>query len=367
MERSWLSYVNWKCLLGRSIFIANRIALTEQLANTPIHAPENQGRFPVPTLSIVIPVPDTAGQLEDTLLSVLENRPDDVEILVVHCGNYADPYDLTDEVRYVELPQQSTLANCVEAGVDASRGTIIHLLASGMHVEKDWVTHALRGLEDPDCGAASPVIVDQNGRAVARGVRFGLAGTRQLECSERWSTIDGPLLEAAFYRRNVLLDLLDLSQSSAVVGSQLLDVNVAMSLKAIGYRTVTVPECRILGPVPVPAKETGFHRGLHAQRLFVRHAASVGLAKTMFLHPMACGWQIVLDTVRGGALTSLLGRLVGLLSIGDARRYQIALAELRSLKLDTEVESTINTIRFDAARPPVQAFPDEAYPRARAG
>ena len=48
-------------------------------------------------LSIVIPVLGSLDGLEDTLVSVLENRPADCQIVVVLNQPYDDPYDLKDE------------------------------------------------------------------------------------------------------------------------------------------------------------------------------------------------------------------------------------------------------------------------------
>ena len=58
----------------------------------------------IPRLSIVIPMTTGAGDLEDTLVSVLENRPDESEIVVVLARPYADPWNLRDEVRFVQAP-----------------------------------------------------------------------------------------------------------------------------------------------------------------------------------------------------------------------------------------------------------------------
>ena len=58
----------------------------------------------MPRLSIVIPVLGNVEGLEDTLVSVLENRPVDCQIVVVLNRPYDDPYDLKDEVCFVEAP-----------------------------------------------------------------------------------------------------------------------------------------------------------------------------------------------------------------------------------------------------------------------
>ena len=53
-------------------------------------------------LSIIIPVLGHSTRLDDTLVSVLENRPANCEIIVVHTEPYDDPYDLAGEVRFLE-------------------------------------------------------------------------------------------------------------------------------------------------------------------------------------------------------------------------------------------------------------------------
>ena len=57
----------------------------------------NEEGFSVPRLSIIIPHRNDQ-LLEETILSVLENRPRDCEIIVAHDGSYCDPYQLVDEV-----------------------------------------------------------------------------------------------------------------------------------------------------------------------------------------------------------------------------------------------------------------------------
>jgi len=58
----------------------------------------------VPRLAVVIPFEGNTKALEDTLVSVLENRPDDSEVLVVLGKPYQDPYALGDEVEFVAAP-----------------------------------------------------------------------------------------------------------------------------------------------------------------------------------------------------------------------------------------------------------------------
>ena len=61
-------------------------------------------------LAIVISAVSGVEPLESTLVSVLENRPRDVEIIVVANFAYDDPYDLAGEVRIMAAPGNSDFA-----------------------------------------------------------------------------------------------------------------------------------------------------------------------------------------------------------------------------------------------------------------
>ena len=60
-------------------------------------------------LAIVITDGGSIESLESTLVSVLENRPPDCEVLVALAGPYADPYELSGEVRFT-LKRKSRVA-----------------------------------------------------------------------------------------------------------------------------------------------------------------------------------------------------------------------------------------------------------------
>jgi len=115
----------------------------------------------VPRLLIVIPVLGESRQLDDTLLSVLENRPANCEILVVHDEPYLDPYELSDEVRFVEVAHGS-LAECLNQGFAASRSPVVHVIACGVEVRPGWVDIAMRHFDNPDTGSVAAVLVEKD-------------------------------------------------------------------------------------------------------------------------------------------------------------------------------------------------------------
>src|SRR5215469_5135348 len=137
------------------------------------------GSLSVPRLSIIIPTLGNWEVLENTLVSVLQNRPSLSEVVVVHNSHYEDPYDLKDEVRFVEAPSGSRLVDLINAGLAAARSELIHVLACGAVVDDgcEWLPG---GRE----------------RAHVSG-----RSSSDLETNGRWT---GPDTVVAFYRRSAL-------------------------------------------------------------------------------------------------------------------------------------------------------------------
>ena len=63
----------------------------------------------MPRLSILIPWRESTALFEATLVSVLACRPENAEVIVVHRGEYADPYELRREVLLVEHDEDASL------------------------------------------------------------------------------------------------------------------------------------------------------------------------------------------------------------------------------------------------------------------
>ena len=84
-----------------------------------------------PRLSIVIPAVTGAEALEETLLSVLENRPESCEVIVALACEYDDPWNLRDEVTFVRAPEAASTIGCVNLGISSAAGEVIHVLSAG--------------------------------------------------------------------------------------------------------------------------------------------------------------------------------------------------------------------------------------------
>jgi len=271
-------------------------------------------------LSIVIPVPENGiQQLEETLLSVLENRPESCEVIVVHSGCYHDPYALGDEVRFVESAGKATFVQLADLGIGAAQSDIVHLLSSGVLVEEGWVEPVLAHFDDPAVSCVAPVVFSgpDKGRIAAAGVAYGVGGRRVVLGHGRRFRLGyqpprqmiGPTLAAAFYRTSALAAAGGLSE---VVGSQFADLDMALTLHLMGYQAAFEPACHVQAATTLITPEVGaLAGGWGAERCFWRHATVQSWLQILVAHPL---WMIaegLADLVRL-RMPRAVGRLAAL-------------------------------------------------------
>lgn len=288
-------------------------------------------------LSLVIPILTEPEPFEDTLVSVLQNRPADCEVIVVHRGPYEDPYDLQDEVRFVEVPTESSAIQAINAGLTAARGEIVHLLQPGLLAIEGWTKPALARFDDATLGAVAPVVLQRSNpdRVVSAGLRFTVGGAPRMHgVSTRSSAskklarceIAGPTLSAAFYRKEALLDLGGLSE---LAGERLADADLAFSLQTAGWGCVLEPACRLVGDAQRRTVPLSFAAGRYDERLFLRFAAIHGMVPALVFHLFAVFGRWLCNAYRWGAYSHVLGRLAACF---ERRRDPTRPAALRGLR-----------------------------------
>ena len=298
-----------------------------------------------PRLSIVIPTTVDTTALEETLVSVLENRPDDCEIIVVLACDYADPWSIGEEVRFVKAPPRAGLASCINLGIAASEGQTIHVLAAGWRATPGWTDAPLAVLESGAAGAVVPLAVTDTNRSrpVPTGVRYGRGG-RRIEGS---SAPMAPMLDVGFWRTDVI-DMVG-GGFSLACGDDCADADMAVSLDRLGC-PIAVESSSVVVRGATPRRAGGFAAGLHAERLFWRSVAGRPLFSAVCLHAV----EILRHAVARaplGTVPMLVGRLVGLMQFGSYRqRYQ----QLRQLAdIASAMSQDQPTIRIDAGHPAV--------------
>jgi hypothetical protein len=330
----------------------------------------------VPRLSILIPCPGGAHDFDSTLVSVLQNRPADCEVLVVHAEPYDDPYALAGEVRFEHLTGTSNVARLINQGCQLARGEFVHVLGCGLEVEEGWTEAALQHFIDPEVAAVSPLVMQPDGRrVVAAGVNYARAGWRKIagvglaENSRKLvrMRIAGPTLEAGFYRREVLELVGGFDEKLATEHA---DVDLALLLARCEQCAVVEPASRVFaGKVIQPERPGGsFGRGRSAERLFWRHASPMGLVLSLLLHPLAVLADLVSQRPDMGQIMSLLGRALAALEFGSwvayRRRAEQAVERVQSERPPAAIVS-LTVARAKAAHTAPDALAKSA-PRRKA-
>ncbi len=288
----------------------------------------------MPRLSIVIPCVGGAADFDGTLVSVLQHRPADCEVLVVHAQPYDDPYGLADEVEF-HLHRGGSLIGLINAGLAQARGEIVHVVGCGLEATEGWTDAAVAHFADADVASVSPLVLAADQQTiVSAGVRFSRGGVRKLVTDRRLllpgagrlrASVQGPALLAAFYRREALAALDGLDES---LGAELADADAALALQALSHLHVCEPAARLIQITrPDPASDPmNLVAGRAAERLFWRHAAPQGLALSLALH--GCTLATLLLT-RRETIASLAGRAASCLELGSVSRYQQRLSAAR--------------------------------------
>lgn len=311
-----------------------------------------------PRLSIVIPALGSLDALEATLVSVLQNRPSDCEVVVALDREYDDPYELGEEVRFLTARGATTIADALDAVIRLCRAPVVHVLAAGAEVDEGWADAALAHFCDDRIAAVAPLVLRHRNEATvcSAGVDYTCGGQRLRrgcgdELAQHDTSVDviGPTATAGFYRREALLKLPKAFESR--VTDRYLDVDLALQLHAVGYRSVFEPQSIAYRQTATSATTSAFEAGRGAERLFWRNAPTMGTLKSLAAHPFAIARELFDSRTVGAKLAGLAGRVLALAEIVSYRRHHRALNSLGMPGLSYAVTSTGDRVRFDAPHP----------------
>ena len=315
-------------------------------------------KVPVPRLSIVIPCVGGAAEFDGTLVSVLQHRPSDCEVLVIHSLPYDDPYALQGEVRFVRVSGRPNLVELINTGVEAAKGEVVHIVACGLDVTEGWTDGPMaRFQEDSSLAAVSPVIVAADKFTVeAAGIAWTWGGSRRIlrgpsaakVGSRGQQHVFGPTLFAGFFRREELWALGGFDER---MGHELADVGLALTMRELGLPCMVEPGSQlVLNSLAGIAKPTKSLRQAHlAERLFWRHAVTAGFVRAVLTHAFMVSSEVLGELPRMTSALMLLGRLLAVLEIGSVKRYAVHLAELRN-RIEDLHQANPPTLSFSTAR-----------------
>ncbi len=292
-------------------------------------------------LAIVISAVDRIELLEGTLVSVLENRPADCEIVAALNEPYSDPYDLKDEVRFVQSAPGTSAIDCIQRALAATRAPFVHLLSSGCTVTDGWTELPLARFGDRQVGAVAPLVMDaeHHDRIFAAGLGYRPSGRRYLVnrgrtqlASDAACSMVGACGFAAFYRK-AALDLV--GGPSPQLGAAQADVDLALTLAKAGFTCVLEPQSRVFAANDVDAKgESAYAKALHDERLFWRNLPASRRLRAMVQHAALVGVELLAGFPRPRMLAQLAARVWACCQVGSYVRHHRMVAELgqRSLR-----------------------------------
>lgn len=231
----------------------------------------------MPNLSLIVPHRGNDTRFEETLVAILENRPEESEVIVVHDGAYQDPYQLSDEVVFVETDRSLPLPHLLNEGLMASFAPIIGFVVDGTMVSKHWADDAMDALEsDTDLASvAIPTAIGGqttygvDGRSLNNSLRLKKGAIHQRRQREICAASG---LTCGLFRRSVLLALGGLQGTTLTAA----EYDLAVAFSQLGLESECDTDVQVSYQGPTASKSEEVHE-------LASFAAAHGLVAAGFL------------------------------------------------------------------------------------
>ena len=268
-------------------------------------------------LSIIIPAIGEQADIDATLLSVLENLPAECEVILACRTSYQDPYDLQDEIHFVEVDNKASVLDLINAGIRASEGDIVHWILPGVVATPGWTDAATERFErDDDTTCVSPLLV--RGTApdviVAAGLIYRSAGIRKVvgrgKKIHAWNAqereIHGATINSGFCRRDTFCLLGGFSNRFEPTTA---DVDFAIRLEEHGT-SVTESNSVLIAHRDDDARPS-FRNARSLEKLFWKHYPNRGRTFARVLHAFHAIFSSLMLFPRTSAISTFVGRRIG--------------------------------------------------------
>ncbi|MFZ4468948.1 MAG: glycosyltransferase family 2 protein [Pirellula sp.] len=190
----------------------------------------------MPRLSLIVPFQCDSQALENTLVSVLELRSPDDELLIVHRGEYQDPYGLQgNEAKVLETPASTSLAEQLNIAVQNATGDVLQVVLPGTVLEHDWCVDALAAFDELDVDMIALGVSGSGANSLQYGFEADLIPQR-LATGEA-SKIAGPLLAGTMIRRSAIECL---GGWNTKIPGDLIDFELCLMAKLLGIQVGVV-------------------------------------------------------------------------------------------------------------------------------
>lgn len=183
----------------------------------------------MPRLSLIVPFQQDESALESTLVSVLETRTRDEELIIVHAGDYDDPYQLArDEAVVLETEQSSLFAERLNLAVRAACSPVVQVVLPGTTLESGWSEEGLSLLEDDSLHAVALAVRDTSIDRTVYGLDETQLPHRRMAVDS--DNVAGPLLAGTMIRRRSLLKL---GGWSELISESLIDLELSLLMRTL--------------------------------------------------------------------------------------------------------------------------------------
>jgi hypothetical protein len=305
----------------------------------------------MPRFSIIVPLKGDERLFDQTLASILRDRPASSEILVIHDGTYQDPHQLGEEITFASTEKKSDLIAMFNHGVSLASGDFLAFIRPGIELSPDWQLTVEAAFHKPDIASVSPLITTpaEPRKIVTAGVEAGIGFQRKMSGARRRATPSklarvsplGPTSWAAFYRRSAIEQIHPVSEN---LSSVFLDQEIAMSLRTIGLKTNFSSETNLeVERSGLITAEQKLPHGQSAQRTYRRQAITGGsILRTASL----IAWDLLNALLKPWRLQQAGGRISAIWHRREDRKYHAHLTKLVSEnQLPLPLELSGHTLR----------------------
>ena len=190
----------------------------------------------MPRLSLIVPFQCDSQALENTLVSVLELGSSDDELLIVHRGEYQDPYGLQgNEAKVLETPASTSLAEQLNIAVQNATGDVLQVVLPGTVLEPDWCVDALAAFDELDVDMIALGVSGSGANSLQYGFEADLIPQRR--ATGEASKIAGPLLAGTMIRRSAIECL---GGWNTKIPGDLIDFELCLMAKLLGLQVGVV-------------------------------------------------------------------------------------------------------------------------------
>jgi hypothetical protein len=227
----------------------------------------------VPRLSVIVPHLNDDSGLELTLISILENRGRDIEVLIVHDGRYSDPYGLDqDEAALIEADRGTGLMSQVNLATVSSCSPYIQVIMPGTIVDRGWYEESIALLADGQVSAiCQPIACEESGEVVV-GLESSALPHRRV--TGHSSKAGSPLLLGSVFRKRTLKALGGWMEG---VSREIAEVEMALMLSSLGIRiSISESVCLEAPKAKACGLESGYEIGHACGQLACAYSAVEG-------------------------------------------------------------------------------------------